>query len=280
MKKKIQIPHIFVILAVIAMFFAVLTWIMPAGAYDRVADASTGRDIVDPNSFHYLEKTPVSLVQFISSYTAGFEHAAGMIFMTLVVGGTFGIINELGIIPAALAAALRKFRKKQEMAIPFLILVLGLFESFMGAPELCMIFLPMILPLILELGFDTMTALAIVICGNCIGYSTGMGNPFTTIIGQKICQLPLYSGMWFRAVCFGIFYCITVWYILHYAKKIKKTPASSFTYEADLERRKTMVQMDMDTKLSRQGKRACVFIVGCFFSISSVLSIWDGISPR
>ena len=106
MKKKIQIPHIFVILAVIAMFFAALTWIMPAGAYDRVADASTGRSIVDPNSFHFLEKTPMTPVQFISSYTAGFEHAAGMIFMTLVVGGTFGIINELGIIPAALAAVL------------------------------------------------------------------------------------------------------------------------------------------------------------------------------
>ena len=129
MKKKIQIPHIFVILAAIAMFFAALTWVMPAGTYDRVADAATGRNIVEPNSFHYLEKTPVSPIQFISSYTAGFEHAAGMIFMTLVVGGTFGIINELGIIPAALAAALRRFQKRQEMAIPFLILVLGLFPA-------------------------------------------------------------------------------------------------------------------------------------------------------
>lgn len=277
MKKKIKIPHIFVILAVIAMLFAALTWIMPAGAYDRVADASTGRSIVDPNSFHYLEKTPVSPIQFISSYTAGFENAAGMIFMTLVVGGTFGIINELGIIPAALAAALQRFRKKQEMAIPFLILVLGLFESFMGAPELCMIFLPMILPLILELGFDTMTALAIVICGNCVGYSTGMGNPFTTIIGQKICQLPLYSGIWFRAVCFGVFYLITVLYILRYAKKVKKLPASSLTYEADLERRKAQMRMDMETKLSRKGKMACVYIVVCFlFNIFGVVRLgWD-----
>ena len=37
----------------------------------------------------------------------------------------------------------------------FPILVFGLFESFMGAPELCIIFLPMILPLVLDLGFDT-----------------------------------------------------------------------------------------------------------------------------
>ena len=198
------------------MFFAVLSWIMPAGAYDRVLDPNTGRNIVDPNSFHYLPKTPITFIQFISAYSGGFTNAASMIFMTLVVGGTFGIINELGIIPAALAIILKKFDKNREMAIPFLILVFGLFESFMGAPELCIIFLPMILPLVLDLGFDTMTALAIVICGNCVGYSTGMGNPFTTIIGQKICQLPLYSAMWYRAICFFLFYGITVWYIFRY----------------------------------------------------------------
>ena len=85
------------------MFFAVLSWIMPAGAYDRVLDPNTGRNIVDPNSFHYLPKTPITFIQFISAYSGGFTNAASMIFMTLVVGGTFGIINELGIIPAALA---------------------------------------------------------------------------------------------------------------------------------------------------------------------------------
>ena len=150
------------------MFFAVLSWIMPAGAYDRVLDPNTGRNIVDPNSFHYLPKTPITFIQFISAYSGGFTNAASMIFMTLVVGGTFGIINELGIIPAALAIILKKFDKNREMAIPFLILVFGLFESFMGAPELCIIFLPMILPLVLDLGFDTMTALAIVICGTAL----------------------------------------------------------------------------------------------------------------
>ncbi|MFR8757371.1 MAG: hypothetical protein ACLVG5_11310, partial [Clostridium sp.] len=121
---------------------------MPAGAYDRVLDPNTGRNIVDPNSFHYLPKTPITFIQFISAYSGGFTNAASMIFMTLVVGGTFGIINELGIIPAALAIILKKFDKNREMAIPFLILVFGLFESFMGAPELCIIFLPMILPLV------------------------------------------------------------------------------------------------------------------------------------
>lgn len=277
MKKKIKIPHIFVILVCIAILFAVLSWIIPAGAYDRVTDPNSGRTVIDPNSFHYLEKTPITFIQFISSYSAGFMNAASMIFMTLVVGGTFGIINELGIIPAALAAVLKKFHTRQELAVPFLILIFALFDSFMGAPELCMIFLPMILPLILSLGFDTMTAVAIVICGNCIGYSTGMGNPFTTIIGQKICQLPLYSGMWYRAICFVVFYIATTWYILRYAKKIRKNPELSATYEDDQLRRNAKTDVDKNARLSAKNKIACAFIVACFlFNIYGVIRLsWD-----
>ena len=277
MKKKMQMPHIFVILVSIAAIFAILTWIMPAGLYDRVLDPATDREIVDPNSFHYVEKTPIGFIEFISSYTSGFENAAGMIFMTLVVGGTFGIINELGIIPAALAAILKKFNSKQDMAIPFLIFIFAAFDTFMGAPELCMIFLPMILPLILNLGFDTMTAVAIVICGNCVGYTAGLGNPFTTIIAQKICQLPLYSGMWYRAIVFVVFFTATSLYVLRYARKVRRDPKSSLTYEADLERRAQKTEFAQDAKLSSRGKLAALFIVVCFcFNIFGVIRLgWD-----
>ena len=66
MKRKIQIPHIFVILVSIALFFAILTWIMPAGEYGRIVDSNTGRSIVDPGTFHYIERTPVTFIQFIA----------------------------------------------------------------------------------------------------------------------------------------------------------------------------------------------------------------------
>ena len=130
---------------------------------------------------------------------------------------------------------------------------------------------------VLDLGFGTMTALAIVICGNCVGYSTGMGNPFTTIIGQKICQLPLYSAMWYRAICFFLFYGITVWYILRYAKKIRKNPILSATYEEDEIRRKENMQMTQNATLSAKNKVVCVYVVVCFFfNIFGVIELgWD-----
>ena len=54
-KKKIAIPHTYVLLVVIILVCALLTWFIPAGAYDRVVDEATGRNVVDPASFHFLD---------------------------------------------------------------------------------------------------------------------------------------------------------------------------------------------------------------------------------
>ncbi len=139
----------------------------------------------------------------------------------------------------------------------------------MGAPELCIIFLPMILPLVLDLGFDTMTALAIVICGNCVGYSTGMGNPFTTIIGQKICQLPLYSAMWYRAICFFLLrdHCMVYFKI---CEENTQNPILSATYEEDEIRRKENMQMTQNATLSAKTKWYVSMLLSAFSLIFSV----------
>jgi len=275
-KKKFKIPHVFVLLSSIALIVAISSYFIPAGAYARIDDPVTGRSIIDATSFQYLEKTPITFMQYITAFTAAFQNASSIICMTLVVGGTFGIINKLGLITAALSSALKVFSKNKRLAVPALIFVFAIFDSFMGAPELCIIFLPMVIPLIISLGWDTMTACAIVICGNCIGYSTGMGNPFTTIISQKTCQLPLYSGIWYRAICFVVFYIVTVWYIDRYTRKIEKNPLSSKTFQDDEVRRKDAT-VENGVKLNFRTKLAAVFVVCCFvFNIVGVMKLgWD-----
>lgn len=275
-KKSFQLPHVFVLLTCIAIIVAVMTWFVPAGEYGRVLDPASGRTIVDASDFRYIEKAPITLITFLSSYSDAFVNASSIIFMCFVVGGTFGIVNKLGILPAVLSTALKKFQKQKNLAIPVIVLALALFDSFMGAPELCIVFLPLILPVILALGYDSMTACAVVICGNCVGYSTGMGNPFTTIIAQKICELPLYSGFTYRAVCFLVFYLITVAYIMCYAKKVEKNPQLSRTYKIDLERREQDLQIQQE-KLSPRIQLAGYFALACFlFNIYGVIRLkWD-----
>ncbi len=69
-KKKFEIPHIFVILALLALVVAVITYMIPAGEYVRIEGAD-GRAIIDPNSFHLIEKTPTTFLQYLKSFPQG-----------------------------------------------------------------------------------------------------------------------------------------------------------------------------------------------------------------
>ncbi len=275
-RKKVQFPHVFVLLTFVIILVTVLSYIIPAGVYDTVIDPVSGRSVIDPNSYHHVESTPVSLMQFIASFSNGFAAVAPLMFMTMAVGGAFGVIDRLGIIPAAVELARNKFSRNRFMAIPVLLFCFAGLDTFIGMPELCIVFLPIILPLILSLGFDSITAVAIVICGNCIGFSTGLGNPFTTLICQKICGLPLYSGMWYRAICFAVFYGITLIYIMRYAKKVSANPKKSICYEKDLMRREN-ISFQRNEMLDTRRKIAAVYIC-VLFSLNIVGTMrfgWD-----
>ncbi len=262
-RKKREFPHVFVLLTCVILLVAVLSYLLPAGAYEMVTDPVSGRQVVDPNSFHHVERTPVGPMQLVAAFSNGFQAVAPLLFMTMTVGGTFGVIDRLGIIPAAVEVARNRFQNNRYLAIPILLLCFAVLDSFLGMPELCIVFLPIILPLILGLGFDSITACAVVICGNCIGFSTGMGNPFTTLVCQKICGLPLYSGLWYRAICFVVFYIITLVYIMRYAARVAKDPQLSRSYQADLERKKN-ISVQRREPLDNRKKLAAVYIVLLF----------------
>ena len=49
----------FVLLVSFVLFAAALTWVLPAGQYERRQDAATGRSVVVPGSFHSVPPAPV-----------------------------------------------------------------------------------------------------------------------------------------------------------------------------------------------------------------------------
>ena len=44
------------LLVCMILIIAILSYIIPAGVYDRVMDEKLGKELVDPNSFQYVEK--------------------------------------------------------------------------------------------------------------------------------------------------------------------------------------------------------------------------------
>ncbi|HNZ82987.1 MAG TPA: hypothetical protein PKY98_01855 [Sedimentibacter sp.] len=56
-KKKFKVPHTYVILFAMIIIMALLTYVIPAGQYQKV-EGPGGRMIVDPSSYASVEASP------------------------------------------------------------------------------------------------------------------------------------------------------------------------------------------------------------------------------
>ncbi len=58
-EKKERAPHAFVILFILILFASLLTYLVPAGQFDRLKDTVTGQTLVVADSFKELKGSPV-----------------------------------------------------------------------------------------------------------------------------------------------------------------------------------------------------------------------------
>lgn len=262
-KIKFKIPHTFIILSVFILIMSFLSYIIPAGSYERFI-AEDGRAVVDPSTFHYIENTPVTLMQFLTSIPQGFVEAGFIIALTLCVGAGVAVVQKIGVIPAAVEYLAVKFKDKGVWVIPILMLIFSMSDAFIGVNEMCLIYIPIIMPLILRLGFDSITACAVALCGSAAGFSAAITNPFTIAIGQKISGLPLYSGWEFRVFTYFVTLTIGVIYIMRYAKKVQNNPSLSSVFEEDKIKREKLLnseEIKEHKELNKRQKLAGIYSV-------------------
>ena len=92
--------------------------------------------------------------------------------------------------------------------------------------------IPAFVAVAITLGYDRIVGSSIVILGTGVGFAAAVLNPFTVGLGSSIAGIPSVGGKitTFRIVAFVCFVAVTVIYIMHYAKKIKKDPTKSYLY--------------------------------------------------
>ncbi|MDQ7864511.1 hypothetical protein RCO48_35615 [Peribacillus frigoritolerans] len=94
-----------------------------------------------------------------------------------------------------------------------------------GSAEDALVYIAIIVPMTIALGFDALTGFAIVILGTlATGFISGITNPFNVGVAQSIAELPMYSGMGLRIALLAVFYVVTVLYIYFHAMKVKRNP--------------------------------------------------------
>ena len=95
--------------------------------------------------------------------------------------------------------------------------------SFVGSFEEIIPMTPIVVGLAVALGWDKVTGMAMSLLAAGCGFAAGIANPFTIGIAQGLAGLPMFSGIWFRALSFVFIYALLLWYIRRHAIAIENT---------------------------------------------------------
>lgn len=268
-KKPFKMPHTFVIIGFIILLAVALTWLIPAGEYVRIENAD-GIKVIDPEQFHFIAKTPVNPLVIPLYVVNAFIKRIDLMLVILFAGGAFHILTKTGALHALVAKLAKTFSGRLYIFIPILTLVFGLICTTQGV-NLFIAFAPIMVMMAYAMGLDSITGASIILLGGAIGFSTGPLNINTTIVAQKIAGLPLYSGVGYRFVCFGVFYIVTNLYLIRYALKIHKNPELSPVYDIDQQS-----EMKHETSLDEFGTMDLRKILIMFSFFASLLAIVYG----
>ena len=233
-KKGFKVPHTYFIIFVILILCTILTYVLPAGSYDRVENAD-GRMVLVPDSYHHVDPNPVSLMGFLSAIPKGLEAQAALIFFVFVCGGTFGVFDETNALNVGINKIAHMLRGRENIMIIVITTIFSILGATMAFDPQVIMFIPLGVALARKCGYDAVTGVGMVLGGVYIGFSCGALNPYTTVVAQGIAGIQLYSGAGFRVVWQIVTLVAVCFYIIRYANKVKANPASSYCYDLELQ---------------------------------------------
>lgn len=216
---KFRIPNSYVLLFGIIVILGFLSYIIPAGRYQRQLDPEMGFEYVVADSYVEIDRTPVTLFDLFKAIPAGMMDASDIIIFVLIAGGSFGIIQATGTVNYGIASVVKRFSGKEKKVIILVMVILSLAGAIFGTAEEALVLYPMLISLSIALGFDRMTGVAMGLLGTGSGFVAGFLNPFTTGVAQQIVELPLFSGIVFRMLAYILFVSTSIFFVLRHARK-------------------------------------------------------------
>ncbi len=267
-KKKFKMPHTYVILYALVIIIAICTYIVPAGVYDTYADPVSGRTIVDPDSYHTVEKNPTTPFGLLMALPNGLVNAASIVFFIFIVGGSFQIVTATRAIEKGISSLARRLNGKERLIIPIIVFIFSLGGATFGMAEECIVFIPMGIALARALGYDAIVGSGIVILGAATGFTSAWMNPFTVGVAQTISELPMFSGIFFRLIIWVVVMAATIIYIWRYAAKVKAKPELSYVYELEKAEKGNAVDM---SKIEKMGTSDILVLLSVLAGLAMII---------
>jgi uncharacterized ion transporter superfamily protein YfcC len=209
-----KLPNTYVLIAALILLCAILTWFVPGGQYITADDGTL--------SYQSVPAAPQTW-QIFSAIYHGFVKQAGIIVFILVVGGAFWLLNATGAVSAGISRFIGQVGKRDKLVLSAITVLFSLAGAVFGMSEETIPFVGIVVPLVVSMGYDAFMGMLVVYVASNIGFSSAFLNPFTVGIAQGMADLPLFSGMGYRLVCWAFFTVLLVVAVWVYASRSRKT---------------------------------------------------------
>ena len=278
-----RFPSAFTILFALIVIVAGLTWIIPAGQYDRVANEALGKDAPVPGTYQTVEGDPQGFLDALRAPIAGFydpaSYAANAIdvsLFVLIIGGFLGVVNRTGAINTGITAAMLRMKGRERWMIPILMALFAAGGTTYGMAEETLAFYAILIPVMIAAGYDAVTGVAVILIGAGIGVLGSTINPFATTIASNAAGIPFTDGLYLRLAILAVGWLVCVAFVMRYAARIKADPSRSIVADRRDDNARHFLGAGAAVSATLSGKQKIVLIL---FAATFAVMIW-GVSSQ
>ena len=212
---------------------ALLTWILPAGQYDRRDDPATGRRVVVAGTYHAVARSPVGPFAAAVSIPRGFLAAGDVVFLVLLVGGAWVVVDRLGTLPAVVGWLVDRFANRGLWVIPIVAVFFGTMGALENMLEEIIPLVPVLMVLGAGIGVDGVTVVAMSVGAAMVGSAYGPTNPFQAGIALKLAQLPPLGRGGLRLTMLVAGLAAWIAWTMIYARSVRRASLGGVRLQAD-----------------------------------------------
>ncbi|MCS2608211.1 YfcC family protein [Halomonas dongshanensis] len=194
-----SVPDPMVLIFMILVATYLLTFVIPAGEFERVAQ--NGRTVVVPGSFTYLSDiAPIVPFDIFVAIPRGLINAAQYLFIVFIAGGLFHILQKTGALENAIGVAVNRVGvERRNLIITVGTFIYGFFGVAVGY-ENNIALVPIAVLIASAIGCSSLVGTTMAVGGIGVGFALSPINPYTVGVAQGIAELPTFSGAWLRTL--------------------------------------------------------------------------------
>jgi uncharacterized ion transporter superfamily protein YfcC len=225
--------HPLALLAACVLIAAALTYVVPAGEFERRDDPRINRKVVVAGSYHHVPQTPVSPFQAVVAVPKGIVDAAGVLALVFMAGAALSVVDKTGAMRAGVGWMAIWLRRRETLVIPIACAIFAIGGAAQGMWEELVALTPVLILLARGVGFDGLTAVSMGLGAAGIGSTFSPMNPFGVGIAQRFAELPLLSGWEFRVAVLVPAVAMWAWATIRHARRTRTAADTSGALPVD-----------------------------------------------